>query len=287
MNLTDLEWRFFSASVLKEDAADRDITSLLLLDENCRVRGSIIADESAVICGLKGAEACFRLLDPEVHFVAFKKDGDEVSAGEAVAEVEGRAKALLAAERSALNILAHLSGIATATRNFVRSASKHGIEVYDTRKTRPLLRKVEKYAANVGGAKNHRLSLDEAVFVKDNHKLVAGGMERVLKMLQKNREKIASLPLIIEVENLDELELAASVKPDLILLDNFSPDDIKAAQEKFGGVVEMEISGGITADSLYRLAQLGVRRVSSSSFIMRAQACMFKFEVKQQVEDEK
>jgi len=279
IKLTDLEWQLFCAAVLKEDAADKDITSLLLVDENCTVRGSIIADENAVVCGIKGVETCFRILDPEVRFLALKKDGDEVLAGEAVAKVEGRAKALFAAERSALNILAHLSGIATTTRSFVRSARNFGIEVYDTRKTRPLLRKLEKYAANIGGAKNHRLSLDEAVFVKDNHKRAAGGMAEIIKILQKNREKIAALPLIIEVEDLNELELAASLRPDLILLDNFSQDEIKLALERFGKVVEMEISGGVTVDSLEEMAQLGVKRLSSSSFIMKAQAKMFKLEV--------
>jgi nicotinate-nucleotide pyrophosphorylase (carboxylating) len=208
-------------------------------------------------------------------------DGEVVSSGDVVAEVEGNAQAILAAERSALNILAHLSGIATTTREFVEMARQFGIEVYDTRKTRPLLRKVEKYAASVGGAKNHRLALDQAIFVKDNHKLINGGMKGIVEIIENNREKIAGLPLIIEVENVDELELAVKIKPDLILLDNFDFTEIKTAFNKYGDKVEMEVSGGVTPEKIKELSSIGVKRVSSSYFILKAEVRMFKLEVRQ------
>lgn len=279
MNLTGLEWMEFCIDALKEDAADRDVTSELLIEEDLKATAEIICEGNGILCGINAAKTCFEILDSSVNFKKLRTDGEKVSRGEKVAEIRGSARSMLAAERTALNILYHLSGIATCTRRFVEKASEKGIEVYDTRKTIPLLRKVEKYAASTGGAKNHRLNLEEAVFIKDNHKVLLGGIDGVVETLKKRWNPEQKFPLIIEVESLEELEKVSELRPDVVLLDNFELSEIAEAIQKFGDQLTLEVSGGVVFENLDKLAAIGVRRVSTSSIILKAQPLPFKLEI--------
>lgn len=279
MEITEFEWKLFCIKALYEDKVHLDVTSLNLIDDDTLVVAELISEDEGILCGIEGAKTCFSILDENVDFEFRKRDGDNISRSEVVARVSGKAIAILAAERTVLNLLYHLSGIATYTRKFVQKAKKFGIEVYDTRKTIPLLRKLEKYAASVGGAKNHRLDLSQAIFIKDNHKFVLGGITQLVEKYTKVRDQIKHLPLIIEVENLSEIEEVLALKPDLILLDNFSFDELKLAWEKYGQVATLEASGGVNLETLELLAEAGVKRVSTSSIIMDAKPLPFKLEI--------
>lgn len=272
------DWRELAKMLLFEDKAKDDITTALLIDENLICTAEIIAEGEYIIAGLEGALECFKFLDENVSIEAFYKDGDEVKPGSVVARIIGRADAILKAERSALNLLAHLSGIATKTAEFVKEAKRYGIEVFDTRKTRPLLRKFEKYAVSVAGGKNHRMNLEEAVFVKDNHKKILGGIKAVAKKL-RSAEISDELPVIVEVENLDELAELSGLRIDVVILDNFSIDAIEKAVKRFGDKFVLEVSGGVGIENLPALAKAGVKRVSTSSTIMKAISASFKLEV--------
>lgn len=279
MNLTRLEWIEFCADALREDAADRDLTSEALIGEDLKARAEIVCEGDGILCGIDAAEICFELLDSRVRFERLHTDGEAVKRGTRVAEIEGNARSILAAERTALNILYHLSGIATFTRNFVQEASEKGIEVYDTRKTLPLLRKVEKYAVSVGGAKNHRMNLEEAIFVKDNHKVLLGGIDGVVEALRKQTGTDRRIPLIVEVESVEELDKVSVLRPDVVLLDNFELSEIEKAVRKYGEVMTLEVSGGVVIEALDQLARIGVRRVSTSAIVLKARPLPFKLEV--------
>lgn len=279
--LTDFDWKKFSLMMLEEDCADRDVTTEILIDPERKAVALIFAESDCVICGLKAAYYCFKLLDESIEFSPYFKDGDKVVAGTVVAKVEGRGSSILSAERSALNALYHLSGIATWTRKFVEKASQLGIEVYDTRKTRPLLRKVEKFAVFVGGAKNHRENLSQAIFIKDNHKKIAGGLENIVKTLKLALTEGGKPRIIVEVESLEEIEAIIDLKPDVVLLDNFEIEQLRVAFEKYGDRLTLEVSGGVDFDNLEELARVGVKRVSTSSLILKAEPKPFKLEVEE------
>lgn len=278
IRITEEEWRELARNTLEEDRAFEDITSTLLIDKDSTAEADLIAEDYYVVAGTEASAECFRILDPAAEVVFFVMDGDYCSPNTVIAKVRGKTSAILSAERSALNILSHLSGIATFTRKFVEVAGKYGIEVYDTRKTRPLLRKFEKYAALVGGAKNHRKNLKEAIFIKDNHKRALGGMEKVADALRQ-AVRNPDIPLIIEVESPEEIELIKEFKPDVILLDNFPPDEITLAVHRYGDEFELEVSGGVTVENLKYLAEIGVKRISTSSIIMKATSASFKLEL--------
>ncbi|MCX7831591.1 MAG: carboxylating nicotinate-nucleotide diphosphorylase [Actinobacteria bacterium] len=281
MQITEFEWKYFCLKAMHEDKVHLDATSLNLIDSDTSIVAELISEGEGILCGIEGARTCFSLLDENVAFEFKRRDGDSINRSEVVARVSGKARAILGAERTALNLLYHLSGIATHTKKFVERAEKFGIEVYDTRKTIPLLRKFEKYAASVGGAKNHRLDLSQAIFIKDNHKFVLGGIRQVVKKYIEIRNQIKNLPLIVEVESLSEIEEVLVLKPDVIILDNFSLDELKSAWKKYGQVVTLEASGGVSFDSLELLANAGVKRVSTSSIILEAKPLPFNLEVKE------
>lgn len=276
ISLTD--WRKLAEEILDEDAASKDITTNLLISEAAKIEAEIIAEGEYVLAGLPGAIECFKILDSDAVFEIFLEEGKKTKAGSTVLKVKGKARSILSAERSALNLLSHLSGIATETYAFVSEAKKYGIEVYDTRKTRPLLRLFEKYAASVGGSKNHRKTLADAVFIKDNHKKILGGMKNVVEKL-KEVKLPEGIPLIIEVETIDEIALIYELKPDLVILDNFDLESVKKAVSIFGGKLLIEVSGGVSIDKIPELAEAGVKRISTSSTIMKARAASFKLEV--------
>jgi nicotinate-nucleotide pyrophosphorylase (carboxylating) len=239
-----------------------DVTSIATIPEDTSARAVVVAREGGVIAGLPMVAAAFKKLAPEIAITAHARDGARVAAKTALMRVEGSARAVLAAERVALNFLGRLSGVATATHEFVRRVAGTRMRICCTRKTTPGLRALEKYAVRCGGGFNHRFGLDDAMLIKDNHIAVAGGIRAVLE-----RAKAAAGHLVkveIEVDTLDQLrEVVAVGLADAVLLDNMDAATMRAAVEMVAGAFPLEASGGITLDSIAEIAKTGVDYASS------------------------
>ena len=250
-------------SALQEDIGSGDITTDSLIGPNIKARGVIIAKEPLVVAGLHVTEKVFKRLDPDIQLRADCREGDAVEKGRMVLEVNGDLRALLIGERTALNFLQRLSGIATHVRSFADQIRGKKSRLVDTRKTTPGWRVLEKYAVRVGGASNHRMGLYDGVLIKDNHIAVCGGIENAVEMI---RTKISHLVKIeVEVTDRTELKAALAAGVDVIMLDNMDLDQIKEAMEIIDGKALVEVSGGITKDDLSPLADLGVDIISSGS----------------------
>jgi nicotinate-nucleotide pyrophosphorylase (carboxylating) len=251
---------------LAEDVGAGDLTAQAIVTPEARARGRIRAKQAGVVSGLRPAREVFRQIDPALEFDARLDDGDAVSPGALLAVVRGAAQSILSAERTALNFLQHLSGIATLTARFVEQVAGSGVRILDTRKTTPGLRLLEKQAVRHGGAANHRLGLYDAVMIKDNHIAAAGGMEAALAGLNKLG---CVVPVVVEVRNLDQLRAAAASGANQLLLDNFTPDEVGAAVDVVRKVrqagereIAIEVSGGITLANVASYAQPGVDYIS-------------------------
>jgi nicotinate-nucleotide pyrophosphorylase (carboxylating) len=263
------------ARALAEDVGQGDLTTAVTIDPGAQARGVIVAKGRLVVAGLALAAQTFAHLDPAARFDARVADGDACEPGQIVAEVVGLARALLTAERTALNFLQRMSGIATLTRRFVDAAGGR-IAVLDTRKTTPGLRAVEKYAVRCGGGTNHRQRLDDGVLIKDNHKRLAGGVGPALARVKTAQ---IDVPVEVEVETLDELDAALAAGATRILVDNFETEDIRTAVERCGARAVVEISGGVTLDRLPELAETGAAFVSVGALTHSAPAVDMSFEV--------
>jgi nicotinate-nucleotide pyrophosphorylase (carboxylating) len=241
-----------------------DITSIATVPEGTRGRAIVAARKGGRIAGLPLVEAAFRRLAPDMEIAAHARDGDAVEAKTALMTVTGDARAMLAAERTALNFIGHLSGIATATAEFVRRVSHTKTRVMCTRKTLPGLRALQKYAIRCGGGFNHRFGLDDAVLMKDNHVAVAGGIRAVL---ERARARLGPLVKIeIEVDSLSQLrEVLDTGLADMVLLDNFDVPMLRDAVKMVGGKLVTEASGGITLESVKAVAETGVDYFSSGA----------------------
>ncbi len=238
-----------------------DITSATTIPAATTAEGVIVARRSGVVAGMPLAARTFDRLDPAVAFEALVNDGATVTAGSALARIDGPARALLAGERTALNFLGHMSGIASATAAFVQAVSGTGAKITCTRKTTPGLRALEKYAVRCGGGHNHRFGLDDAVLIKDNHIAVAGG---VAKAIERAKEAVGHLVKIeVEVDNLQQLAEALTVGPDAILLDNMSLDQLREAVGIIDGRAIAEASGGVDIGNVRGIAETGVDYISS------------------------
>jgi nicotinate-nucleotide pyrophosphorylase (carboxylating) len=234
-----------------------------------QARGQVLAKQELVVCGLPLLAHVFgRFAAVDCRLLA--TEGQVAHSGEVVAGVQGPARALLAGERLALNLIQHLSGIATLTRRYVERVAGTGLVVRDTRKTVPGMRLLAKYAVRVGGGTNHRLALDDALLVKDNHLTLGGG--DVGAAVRSARARWPTLPLEVECKTLAEVERALAAGPDLILLDNMSHDDLAAAVRLAAGRVPLEASGGITLDGLAAVAATGVRYVAVGALTHSAPA---------------
>jgi nicotinate-nucleotide pyrophosphorylase (carboxylating) len=239
-----------------------DITSIATIPADTPARAAVVARKAGVISGLPLVAAAFRRLAPDIAIEASKRDGDAVAAKTDLMTVSGDARAVLSAERAALNLLGHLSGIATATKEFVRRAEGTRTRICCTRKTTPGLRALEKYAVRCGGGFNHRMGLDDAMLIKDNHIAVAGGVRGVLERARASAGHLVKIE--IEVDTLDQLaEVLATNLADAVLLDNMSVDDMKKAVEMTAGRVLLEASGGITLETIAAVAATGVDYASS------------------------
>ncbi len=243
---------------LAEDRGRGDVTSRLLIPASRRASAFIVAKEPGIFCGGPVAEAVFKSAARGIRASSLVKEGSPVARGKKVMCISGPARGILEAERTALNFLGHLSGIATKTQGFVRRVKRFKTQVLDTRKTTPLLRKFEKYAVKTGGGINHRMGLYDAVFVKENHRVYGD-----LKKLRTLRGKFE-----IEVRDLRELTEALMLKPAVILFDNFDPADLRAAvrlARKCDSRILLEASGGITEKNIARFAAAGVDRISAGA----------------------
>jgi nicotinate-nucleotide pyrophosphorylase (carboxylating) len=236
-----------------------DITSEAIFESGDRGSARFLMKASGVLAGLAFAERTFAAIDPTASFVAKKKDGDDVAAGEVVAEVRGSVVALLAGERTALNLMQRASGIATTTRRYVDAVRGTKAGIYDTRKTAPGLRALDKYAVRCGGGRNLRIGLYDMFFIKNNHVDRAGSITAAVERI---RSKGMPQQIMVEVRNRAELDEALALRPDFILLDNMSTAEMRAAVEHVAGAVPLEASGGITIDNVREIAETGVDRIS-------------------------
>ncbi len=247
-----------------------DITSRALIAPGARGTGRIVMREDGVIAGLPLASMVFRQLDGRVNFTPRANDGEHLPAGSEVAVVEGAVLTILEGERTALNFLQRLSGIATLTALCVAAASPYGTAVTDTRKTTPGLRSLEKYAVRAGGGRNHRFGLYDAVLIKDNHLAAVGGTARAVELAREAVGEGAAVE--VEVRRLRELEEAIAAGADVVMLDNMSPREVREAVQAARGRVKLEASGGIGAESVAAYAETGVDLVSMGALTHSARA---------------
>ena len=263
----------FVASTLAEDLGPAgigagDITSAAVIPADARFAGTMDSRDAIVVAGLPIAEAFFRALDPDVRIERLVEDGQQVAAGTDLMRIEGLARAMLTAERSALNTVQHLSGIATMTRAYVDKLLGTGATLLDTRKTIPGLRVLEKYATRMGGATNHRMGLWDAAMIKDNHVAVAGGVGPAVA-----RAKAAGIErIIVEVDSIDQIEPALAAGATHLLLDNMDPPTLRGAVTLVGGRVPTEASGGVRLDTIRAIGETGVTFVSVGRLTQSAPA---------------
>ena len=259
----------FVAATLAEDLGTiGDITSAAVIPADARFTGVMDSRDPIVVAGLALAEAFFRALDPSVHIERLVQDGESVAADTDLLRLEGAGRALLTAERSALNTVQHLSGIATMTRRYVDAMAGTGAILLDTRKTIPGLRVLEKYATRMGGAQNHRMGLWDAAMIKDNHVAVAGGVSEAVR-----RAKTAGIAhIVVEVDRIDQIEPALAAGATHLLLDNMAPAMLRTAVTLVDGRVPTEASGGVALDTIRAIAESGVTYVSVGRLTQSAPA---------------
>ena len=249
-----------------------DVTSESVIPAGTRFAGVMDSRDAITVAGLPIAAAFFRALDPHIEIEVLVEDGAQVEPGTDLMRIEGNARAMLTAERSALNTVQHLSGIATLTRSYVdamqRPDGQKGATLLDTRKTIPGLRTIEKYATRMGGAQNHRMGLWDAAMIKDNHVLVAGGVAEAVRRARDAGVK----EIICEVDRIDQIEAALGAGASHILLDNMTPDELRAAVTLITGRVPSEASGGVRLDTIAAIAASGVTYVSVGRLTQSAPA---------------
>ncbi|MBI2311101.1 MAG: carboxylating nicotinate-nucleotide diphosphorylase [Betaproteobacteria bacterium] len=264
-------------AALVEDVGSGDLTAGLI-PADARARATVVSREAAVLCGAAWFEACFRRLDPAIRIEWTAKDGDALSASQTLCRIEGRARAMLTAERPALNFLQMLSAIATRTRQFVDAVQGTRAAIVDTRKTLPGLRLAEKYAVRCGGGENHRMGLYDGILIKENHIMAAGGITPAFRQAQ--RIAPPGTMIQVEVENLAELQEALAAGVSLILLDNFAREAMREAVRVTAGRAVLEASGGVNLDSVRAIAETGVDRISVGSLTkdIRAVDLSMRFE---------
>ncbi|MBE6711984.1 MAG: carboxylating nicotinate-nucleotide diphosphorylase [Ruminococcaceae bacterium] len=255
LNLNDL-----IEKALKEDVGTGDITTLSTIPADKTITGRFIAKESGILCGEDVARAVFAFVDPAIELNFFYKDGDKITKGEVIATVSGLARSILTGERLALNLLQHMSGIATRTGEAVEKVAGTKARIADTRKTTPGLRVLEKYAVKCGGGSNHRFNLADGVLIKDNHIEAAGGITAAVEMARRNIPH--TLKIEVEIETFEQLREALAAGADIIMLDNMSNEDMKKAVEIVAGRAITEASGNMGEKDLRAVAETGVDLIS-------------------------
>jgi nicotinate-nucleotide pyrophosphorylase (carboxylating) len=274
-HLDPADYRDIVRRALDEDVRTGDVTTNATVPDSERARGVFLVKADCVIAGLDVAFEAFHQLDSQARSTPLTKDGERCRPGQEIAVVEGTARALLVGERTALNFLQRLSGIATRARTFV-DATGGRITILDTRKTTPLLRTLEKYAVRTGGATNHRFGLFDAVLIKDNHIRLAGGVTRAVERVRAERP---GMPIEIEAQTLDEVDQALAAGAQIVLVDNMPTADIRTAVARARGRAKIEISGGVTIDRIPELAATGADFVSVGALTHSAPAVDISFEI--------
>jgi nicotinate-nucleotide pyrophosphorylase (carboxylating) len=251
-------------AALAEDVGPGDVTTLAVVPDNASVRAEMVAREALVVAGLGFAEAAFKELSPSVELVPRVRDGSHLDRGAVLLGVSGSARAILTAERVALNFVQRLSGVATLTRQYVEAVSGTGAVILDTRKTTPGWRRFEKYAVSCGGGRNHRLGLYDMVLIKDNHLAALAGARPnpVAVAVQRARNQFPQLKVEVEADTLEDVDQAVAAGADFILLDNMSLEQLRQAVQKCRGKVRTEASGGVTLSTVRSIAECGVDFIS-------------------------
>ncbi len=262
---------------LEEDIGSGDVTSQWTMPSEAFLSGRILTKEDGVVAGLEVARLVFQMVDERIDFAAMVTDGDPVSLGEVLATVQGPGPGILSAERTALNFLQRMSGIATLTRRYVQAACGTGAIILDTRKTAPGLRLLDKWAVRLGGGQNHRMGLYDMVLIKDNHIKAAGGIRPAVELIQAQNER--GLAIEVEVENLVELEEALALSVDRIMLDNMDLDEMRRAVEMAAGRVELEASGNVTLENVAQVAATGVNYISVGALTHSVKALDISLEI--------
>jgi len=266
----EFDLRTFVESVLAEDlGAGGDVTSNATIAADARFTAEMRGRQHFVVAGLEIAEAFFKALDQNVQTELLTSDGAQVEAGAVLMRLDGNARAMLAAERSALNTLQHLSGIATMARRYVDEIDGTGAVLLDTRKTLPGLRILEKYASRMGGAQNHRMRLDDGVLIKDNHVAVCGD---VAEAVRRAKASNSGLEVQVEVDRIEQIEPALAAGADRLLLDNMDPAMLRQAVALVAGRVPLEASGGVTLETIRFIAETGVNFISVGRITQSAPA---------------
>lgn len=250
-------------SALKEDVTSEDVTTNSVMPERTMGQVDLICKEDGVICGLQVFARAFELLDETTEIKLFVKDGDQVKAGQLMGTVTGDIRVLLVGERTGLNYLQRMSGIASYTNSIAKLLEGSKVKLLDTRKTTPNNRIFEKYAVRVGGGNNHRYNLTDGVLLKDNHIGAAGGVKQAIEMAKEYAPFVRKIE--VEVENLDMVKEAVEAGADIIMLDNMDHDVMKEAVEIIAGRAEIEISGNVTRENISKLIDLGVDYISSGA----------------------
>lgn len=264
-------------TALEEDAGGGDITTLATISQKAGAHGRYIAKEDGILCGMDVVQAVFSLLDSDINLQTHMPDGTPFHKGDVLAEVSGNAGSILTGERVGLNLLQHMSGIATATAKAVESISGYKAKITDTRKTTPGLRHLEKYAVRCGGGVNHRFNLSDGVLIKDNHIVAAGGIQNAVAAARATAPH--TLKIEVEVENMDMLQEALDAGADIIMLDNMSCEEMQTAVEMVAGRALTEASGNMGEKDLEAVAKTGVDLISIGALThsVRAMDISLKF----------
>jgi len=279
MNLLELEQLIEQA--IKEDIGEGDITTNLCLAQNPVVDAQIIAHEEGIIAGLEIAELVFKKVNENIQFEKKIYDGKRIKKDDVVGFVRGEARDILSAERTALNFLQHLSGIATLTSKFVEAVKPYQVKIYDTRKTIPTLRMIEKYAVKMGGGTNHRFGLYDGILIKDNHIEIAGGITQAVNSIQQNLP--SRMKLEVETKDLDEVKEAVSLNVDIIMLDNMPLEMIKEAVRIIKASkknILIEVSGGVNLENVQQIAAAGVDMISIGALTHSSDALDLSLEIR-------
>ena len=263
-------------AALAEDVGDGDVTTEATVDAAAVGTAELLVKEPGVVCGLAVAEATFRALDPDIRFEPLVGEGEPVDAGAVIAIVRGSGRAILTGERVALNFLGRLSGIASLTRRYVAAVAGTGAAILDTRKTTPGLRALEKHAVACGGGRNHRFGLYDAVLIKDNHVRASGSISAAIERARG----ASSLSVEVECETLAQVAEAVEAHAEAILLDNMTPDELRAAVALVRGRARLEASGGITLDNVRAVAETGVDEISVGALTHSARSLDVSLELR-------
>jgi nicotinate-nucleotide pyrophosphorylase (carboxylating) len=268
------------AIAIAEDIGEGDITTNFFVPESLRANGRIVTREKTTVAGSDTAAEVFRRIDPKSEIQILHKDGDEISAGECILEIHGSARAILSAERVALNFLQRLCGIATLTRQFVQAAGDTRVKIMDTRKTTPGLRQLEKAAVLAGGGANHRFGLYDMVLLKDNHLVISHGSSAWAARIQQIRAEYPNVRIELEADNLEQVRAFIDIEGvDVILLDNMAPAQLREAVALRKNNIKFEASGGITLKNVRRIAATGVDYISIGALTHSARAIDLSLEM--------